>query len=150
MPVRSTATRPHSLAMLSSAETADRAIQGGLPEAGHDPAVPLRVPCCDEGVEAVGDGLGTSDELCLRAPAPSPVLLRVRHRRDWGGINRDLAPLERAGAAAKVDLVCRRTIRQLHGADVLPDVAAHGIYHAPGHQDHEGTDRERSLHLATS
>src|SRR4051794_25900052 len=55
-------TRPHSLAMLSPAQAPDSAIQGGLPKAGHDPAVPLRVPGREERVEAVRDGLRAADE----------------------------------------------------------------------------------------
>src|SRR4051812_44758057 len=68
-------------------EATDGAVQGGLPEAGHDPAVPLRVPGGEERVEAVGDGLRAADELCLRALAPFLVLLGRRHRRDWGGVD---------------------------------------------------------------
>src|SRR5215212_9833960 len=95
-----TSAWPDSLGPPLSAETADRAVQGGLPEAGHDPAVPLRVPRRKKGVEAVRDGLVAADVLRLRDLAPFPVLLRGGHRRGWGGVDRDLAPLEGATATA--------------------------------------------------
>src|SRR3954453_9447130 len=134
----------------ASAETTDRAIQGGLPEAGHDPAVPLRVPRRKKGVEAVRDGLGAAAVLRLRDLAPFPVLLRGGHRRWRGGVDRDLAPLEGARTSAEVDLVRGRTVGQHHGTDVLADIAAHGVRDAGGEQDHGGTDREQRLHLPDS
>src|SRR4051794_41023404 len=96
--------------MLSRAEAPDSAVQGGLPKAGHDPAVPLRVPGRKERVEAVRDGLGAAQELRLRGPATFLVVVCRRDRRERGGVDRCLAPLEGTGAASEVDFVRGRTI----------------------------------------
>ena len=62
----------------------------------------------------------------------------------------DLVPLEGTGAASEVDFVHGRTVGEHYGADILPNVAAHRVRHAPCKQRQEGTDREASLHLNTS
>jgi hypothetical protein len=136
--------------MLSRAEAPDSAVQGGLPKAGYDPAVPLRVPGREERVEAVRDGLRAADELRLRGPATLLVLVCRRDRRERGGVDRRLAPLEGAGAASEVEFVRGRTVGEHYGADILPNVAAHLVRYAPCEQSQEGTDREASLHLNLS
>src|SRR3954468_4352899 len=130
-------TRLTSIPAIGSAQAADGAVERGLSEAGHDPALPLRIPGCDERVEAVRHALRAAYKLGLRRLAALLVLARRRHRRDRGGVDRGLAPLEGAGAVTEADLVRRRTVVQHHGADVLADVALHRVRHASScKQDH--------------